>query len=633
MKLAPVILAFLLFVFPCAARTITVDANGTGDYPTIQAAIDDANNGDIIELLPGLYTGPGNRDIDFLGRAITVRSTDPNDPNIVAGTIIDCNSAGRGFVFNGGEGRDSVLAGATITNGYHQSHGGGILCHGSSPTIAHCVFSENLIGGTYWLHSGGGICNSLGDPMISNCKFIGNSANISGGGMRNYAGSPVLLNCEFIGNSANQNGGGMYDHHGMYQHGAPRLINCTFSGNSADFGGGMYNAGSNGDPRLSNCVFSENSAGQYGGGISGEAGSTLTLTNCILWGNSAGQYGGGIGGEAASSLTLANCILWGNTDSGGMGESAQIHWGWPVIDYCCIQGWTGALGGTGNIGADPCFVAPFGGDYHISADSPCIDAGDPDHWPLPGETDIDGETRVMGGRVDMGVDEFPAALIPIIGVSSTEFEFTADKGDPNPPTRVLSVCNIGADILNWGIAEDCNWLTVEPNSGTLTMEEVEDAVLSVDVSGLEEGQYNYELRVLDPNAANSPKTVVVRLIITEACFPTSYTTYADWVAYGRPNCWCGIYGDPPWPYQCDGDGENINSGMPFKYQVYTGDLGTMLMEWKKKMIARPNPCADFDHKDSGPPFFYRVYTGDLNTLLGNWKKKARDLPGDCPRPE
>lgn len=53
-------LIFLLLAIPCQARIITVDANGTGDYPTIQAAINDSNDGDIIELLPGTYKGVEN---------------------------------------------------------------------------------------------------------------------------------------------------------------------------------------------------------------------------------------------------------------------------------------------------------------------------------------------------------------------------------------------------------------------------------------------------------------------------------------------------------------------------------------------------------------------------------------------
>jgi len=98
-------------------RTIMVKADGTGDYATIQAAIDDCNDGDIILLADGTYSGPRNRDIDFLGKAIMVKSENgPED------CVIDCNGTGsephRGFRFWQGEDANSVVAGLTIINGY-----------------------------------------------------------------------------------------------------------------------------------------------------------------------------------------------------------------------------------------------------------------------------------------------------------------------------------------------------------------------------------------------------------------------------------------------------------------------------------------------------------------------------------
>ena len=63
------------------------------DYPTIQSAIDAAVNGDMVVVCPGIYTGTGNVNLDFGGKAITVRSQiNPANPNldIIAATIIDC---------------------------------------------------------------------------------------------------------------------------------------------------------------------------------------------------------------------------------------------------------------------------------------------------------------------------------------------------------------------------------------------------------------------------------------------------------------------------------------------------------------------------------------------------------------
>ena len=59
------------------------------DYPTIQSAINAASNGDTVLVHTGTYTGIGNRDLDFHGKAITVRSENPDDPGKLALTIID----------------------------------------------------------------------------------------------------------------------------------------------------------------------------------------------------------------------------------------------------------------------------------------------------------------------------------------------------------------------------------------------------------------------------------------------------------------------------------------------------------------------------------------------------------------
>ncbi len=118
-------------------------------YATIQAAIDACINGDVVTVADGVYTGTGNRDIDFLGKAITVRSE-----HRAASCIIDVQgspaSPHRGFRFHSGESAAATLAGFTIQNGrapYEdpcQYSGGGILCRdGASPTIRDCIIRSN----------------------------------------------------------------------------------------------------------------------------------------------------------------------------------------------------------------------------------------------------------------------------------------------------------------------------------------------------------------------------------------------------------------------------------------------------------------------------------------------------------
>ncbi len=128
---------------------------------SIQAAISKARSGDRIVLQPGLY----KENIDFLGKAVTIRGTNPNDPDVVAATIIDGGRAGSVVTFAHGEGSDSVLSGVTIRNG-KASQGGGILCSFSSPTITNCVITVNLAA-----NRGGGIYTESSSSILINLSL------------------------------------------------------------------------------------------------------------------------------------------------------------------------------------------------------------------------------------------------------------------------------------------------------------------------------------------------------------------------------------------------------------------------------------------------------------------------------
>jgi hypothetical protein len=90
-----------LAIAPAHADTLHVP----GEYATIQDAIDASVDGDIVEIADGTYTGAGNKNLDFGGRAITVRSA-AGDPTFC---IIDCEDDGRGFYFHCDEGPDSIV--------------------------------------------------------------------------------------------------------------------------------------------------------------------------------------------------------------------------------------------------------------------------------------------------------------------------------------------------------------------------------------------------------------------------------------------------------------------------------------------------------------------------------------------
>ncbi len=367
-----------------AVLTLVVGASARADvlhvpsqYPTIQTGIDAAVNGDVVEIADGTYTGVDNKNLDFSGKAITVRSAS-GDPALC---VIDCEQDGRGFHFHSGEGPDSVVEGMTVTNGYVDKGspgGGGVRCYGSSPTLTNCTITGNSA------RNGGGVrCSRQSSPTLTNCTISGNTAeggwgeNGGGGGIRCYNGSnPTLIGCTISGNSADGGGGGVRCHGS-----SPTLTNCTITGNSAHNGGGVRCSGQ----------------------------SSPTLTNCTISGNRARWSGGVLSKD--SSPTLTNCILWNDTP-----QEFHLTSGTLVVTYCNVQGgWPG----TGNIKFDPLFVDPGNADYRLSACSPCIDAGDNDAVPFSITTDLDGNPRFVDdpGRYDIG-----NGIPPLVDMGCYEFQ-------------------------------------------------------------------------------------------------------------------------------------------------------------------------------------------------------------------
>jgi len=325
----------LLLAGVASAATIIVKPDGTGDYPTIQAAVDAAAGGDEIVLEPGTYTGVGNRDIDFAGKTLVVRSTNPDDPSVVAATVLDCEgteaSPHRGFRFASGEGVDSVVAGLTIRSGYGPTEsiegdtpsvGGAIACIGSSPTVRNCQLLDNAAG------YGGAIFCYQSSPTVSGCTISDNAAVIDGGGVYCAGDSaPAVADCTITGNSAQSEGGGL-----ALLNGSDAVISdSTISANTAVQGGGgihcFYSS-----PTVQNCRLTNNAAEQFGGGVDCFAGSSPTITDCTITGNTAG-LGGGVNSQFGSQPTLQRCLLRDNTNyaihntSSSDIEASGCYWG------------------------------------------------------------------------------------------------------------------------------------------------------------------------------------------------------------------------------------------------------------------------------------------------------------------
>ncbi len=122
------------------ADTWTVDDDGKADFDNIQAAVDAASDGDEIVVMPGTYTSTQDGHVvNMLGKAVTLRSSDPSDPDVVAATIIDGEGVRRGILCNSDETNKTIIEGFTITNGFSiggaGNGGAGILIVSSTPFI------------------------------------------------------------------------------------------------------------------------------------------------------------------------------------------------------------------------------------------------------------------------------------------------------------------------------------------------------------------------------------------------------------------------------------------------------------------------------------------------------------------
>lgn len=286
------------------------------DYPTIQSAIKDALPGDEVAVEDGLHSGFENHNLDFLGKAITVRSLNLSP----ADCIIDCEGGAgdrRAFHFSNGEGPGAMVSGFTIRNGLAPG-GGAIRCEaGTSPTITDCIFENNQAQGSA---NGGAICAN-GSLVISDCSFSGNSAPGGGGGaVFCETGGPWLLSNTFNGNSAVY-GGAIFIRNTL----EAQISENRVSGSSSFRGGGIYLGHTQGDT-ISGNMISDNQA-DWGAGVYFEECQAVKIHGNVIAGNQSLLYGGGIHAREESSLDVHQNTIAGNQVSSGNGAGGGINAG------------------------------------------------------------------------------------------------------------------------------------------------------------------------------------------------------------------------------------------------------------------------------------------------------------------
>jgi len=291
---------------------------------------------------------------------------------------------------------------------------------------------------------GGGLYNDGGSPTIVHCTFIENAADAGGGAIYNTnSAAPHFVNCRIIGNASGGVGGGV-----LNDLSAPSFVNCTFTGNSSNPGGGaaMYNDQ-----------------------------STAALINCTVVGNTrtVGNSAAGLF-DIGGTTTVRNSILWNNQAGGAVTQAAQLFASTGVFDiqYACVQGWTGSLGGAGNFGATPGLLDPDGPDdaFGTIDDDPRlgksargIDAGDVTALPADaGDVDRDDDTDEtialdLSGhprrRDDAGVADTGAGGPPVADLGAAEFQHASCLADiePTPLDDVVDVTDLLSLLASWGV--------------------------------------------------------------------------------------------------------------------------------------------------------------------------------------
>jgi hypothetical protein len=317
----------LFVVRPCLAEIFTVHPDGTGGYPTIQAAIEASEHGDVIELTNGTYRGEGNRDVSYLGKGITVRSQS-GDPTVC---VIDCEGSAedphRAFLFQNYEPSGAILEGLTIMNG---------------------VATE-------------------------------------GGAIITFSAAPIIRGCVFIANTAEQDGGAILISWDTETFKSTVLKSCVIARNQADRGGGV--AGYRAVSEFESCVIVENRA-RVGGGCFLEQ-SPTHIHACTVAGNRAEEEGGGIWGS--NVVDVWRSVLWGNCALVGAGEGYFVPDlpACPTIE-CSVVDSSGLVADTATFEQttflDPLFCDPVDpcsatgdppGDYAVSSSSPCLPQSNP----------------------------------------------------------------------------------------------------------------------------------------------------------------------------------------------------------------------------------------------------------------
>jgi hypothetical protein len=390
-RLVGLLVILVVLPGPVEARVWTVRTDGTGDFASIQEAIESAEHGDEVLVGPGTY----DENLDFLGKKIAVRS----EAGAAATTIDGGGRANTVVLFNSDETRESVLEGFTITGGRGfpfvpgTAFGGGIFMLRAAPSILrNHIRGNSAIFQSTWGFGGGIYCGpgeGVPSALIADNVIEDNTAGANGGGIAVDGNGAVTITRNHLADNVTLrgDGGGIWV---LSRQGGLLVSDNVISGNTAaDHGGGFYEAsvvsGTHFVSDVTRNVFVGNRAnaagrtGTSGGGLWASASKCRVIQNTFVGnsGQGSGARGGNIavrrsgtphferniiafassgGGVACDggAPTFVNNIVWQNVGGDGTG--------------LCVDWYTTG----GNLVVDPLLCQPGMADASVAENSPAL---------------------------------------------------------------------------------------------------------------------------------------------------------------------------------------------------------------------------------------------------------------------
>ena len=403
-----------------------VNPNQTGDFISIQSAINSATEDDTLIVHNGTYS----ENIDLLGKALIIGSEyfTSGDSAHIASTVIDGQLNGSTITISDISGSEIKLVGFTIQNG-SASNGGAIYSSNSNP-----IFENLIIKNSTASNNGGGIyLYNNSSAILNKLKIINNSAK-NGGGLYLNSSNPTVTNIVFSNNTADSSGGAI----AMYSNSNPGFYNAVIYDNYAGLFGGSLQI-SNSNPTIGNSTITANNGQFQGGALYLTGGSEVVVTNSILYNNIPEQL---FINDPEDSLTVSFSNVEG--DSGGLNYSHLIDSvSMPLVTWA-----------QSNIDVDPLFIDAINDEYGLSDYSLAIGAGSNVNSV---NSDINGSYRPapVGSDPDMGAYE-NLRSIPDVWLALVNDQYFINEDSTLLFNPVLNDSIVNIHLVNLAIVDSAN---------------------------------------------------------------------------------------------------------------------------------------------------------------------------------